>query len=486
MTDTAALRRRAAQALALYAGFWLLALALVAALLLVPYLDFAYRGSPSVGGLLALAAAARIAWGLVPRWETFTPPGAVLPPEHAAALLATAAELARSSALPMPHDVYLVPQANAFVGERRLKMGIVRREFMGIGLGLLAVLDVEGLRTVIAHELGHRRSGDVSLGPWVYRTRRALSVATERLGEGSILHLPFLWYTRWFLRLSAVVSRQQELAADAHAAHVVSAAHAARALEVVGRDGALWNVYWTQEVLPVIEAGFYPPVLDGFSRFVASAHARGVLPDATVRVAGDEADTHPPDHERIAALGSPASPAPGPPALSLVRNPEALVEVVVRGLFANPALVRIIDEPLRGGDPQVPVLVRVRWDEVGQRVWLPRWRADLGPWAERLGRSCLEELPELLASPSRRAVLFVARGPRVLSPMAEARRHRDLLAFALGVHLAAAGWQVSTSPGEPLLFVRGGESIDVRAVVNGTEWTDWRERLAGWLAPQGD
>ncbi len=486
MTDPVALRRRAALALALYAGFWLLAIGLLGALLLVPYLDFTYRGAPSVGGLLALAAAGRIGWGLVPRWERFTPPGPPLPPEHAPSLLAAVAELARASALPTPHDVYLVPQANAFVGERPVRLGLFRREFMGIGLGLLAVLDVEGLRTVIAHELGHRRAGDVRLGPWVYRTRRALALAVERLGDGSLLHLPFRWYTRWFLRLSAIVSRQQEFAADAHAAQVVSAAHAARALEVVGREGALWNVYWHQEVLPVIEAGFYPPVLEGFASFCQAARDRGVFPERAAAEEGEASDSHPPDHERIAALGSPVPAPPGPPALSLVRDPAALVEAAVRGLFAQPALVCIVDEAPRGSDPAVPVLVRVRWEDVGQRVWLPRWRADLGPWAERLGRSCLEELPELLASPSRLEALFSARGPRVLSPMAEARRHRDLLAFALGVHLAAAGWRVTTSPGEPLLFARGGESIDVRAVVQGADWADWRERLARWLASEVD
>lgn len=477
VTDAASLRRRAVQAVALYAGFWLLALGLLAGLLAVPYLDFAYRGAPSLGGIVALVAAARLAWGLVPRSERFTPPGPLLPHEHAAALLATVAEVARASGLPVPRDVYLVAQANAFIGERREGLGLVRREFMGIGLGLLAVLDVDGLRCVLAHELGHRKAGDVRLGPWVYRTRRALAATMERLGEGSILHLPFLWYSRWFLGVSALVSRQQEFAADAHAARVVSAAHAARALQVVGHEGALWNVYWQQEVMPVIDAGFYPPVLEGFARFRGAFQDRGAVRPAEA----EASDTHPPDHERIAALGAPA-PAPlGPPALDLVRDPEALVETTVRGLFAHPALVRIVDQPV--ADPAVPVLVRVPWQDVGRRVWLPRWRADLGPWADRLGRGCLEELPELLASPSRLAALFSARGPRVLSPMAQARRHRDLLACALGVHLAAAGWRVSTAPGEPLRFVRGGESIDVRAVVHGSDWSGWRERLAAWLEP---
>ncbi|MBM4392486.1 MAG: hypothetical protein FJ090_15300, partial [Deltaproteobacteria bacterium] len=67
MNSGAALRRRASLAVALYLGFWLLALGLLAGLLLLPYLDLAYRGAPSPGGVLALAAAARLAWGLVPR-----------------------------------------------------------------------------------------------------------------------------------------------------------------------------------------------------------------------------------------------------------------------------------------------------------------------------------------------------------------------------------------------------------------------------------
>ncbi|MBM4390799.1 MAG: M48 family metallopeptidase, partial [Deltaproteobacteria bacterium] len=406
-------------------------------------------------------------WGLVPRREPFTPPGPALPPEHAAALLATVAEVARASALPAPRDVYLVPQANAFIGERRVGLGLVRREFVGIGLGLLVVLDADGLRSVLAHELGHRKAGDVRLGPWVYRTRRALAGTMERLGDASILHLPFLWYSRWFLAVSALVSRQQEFAADAHAARVVSAAHAARALRVVGHEGALWNVYWRQEVVPVLELGFMPPVLEGFAPFCRAARERGGPPGGPPVEPAGATDTHPPDHERITALGSPPPAEPGSPAMSLASCPDALVEAAARGLFADP----------------VPALVRVRWQDVGERVWLPRWQAELGPWAERLGPGCLVELPELLASPSRLAALFSARGPRVLSPMAEARRHRDLLAYALGVHLAAAGWRVTTSPGEPLRFVRGGESIDVRALVHGSDWSGWRERLAGWLAP---
>jgi len=89
---------------------------------------------------------------------------------------------------------------------------------MAIGVGLIESTDVEGLRAVIAHELGHYSGGDTHLGPLVYRGAAAIARIRADL-DNSAVGAVFAAYGRLYQRVTSGVRRSQELAADRTAAH---------------------------------------------------------------------------------------------------------------------------------------------------------------------------------------------------------------------------------------------------------------------------
>jgi Zn-dependent protease with chaperone function len=72
---------------------------------------------------------------------------------------------------------------NAFVGDRGGIMGFGSRRIMGLGLPLLALLNISEFRAVLAHEFAHYYGGDTRLGPWVYKTRMAIIRVFQSVGS---------------------------------------------------------------------------------------------------------------------------------------------------------------------------------------------------------------------------------------------------------------------------------------------------------------
>src|SRR4029079_16607628 len=104
-------------------------------------------------------------------------------------------EAARRAGSPPPDRLHVFHEANAFAAIHRPKLFAKRDSIVGIGLPLLAVLSENEAMSVLAHEMGHHVAGDVKLGPWVHKTRRALARTADRLeGSSFWLHLPFVAY----------------------------------------------------------------------------------------------------------------------------------------------------------------------------------------------------------------------------------------------------------------------------------------------------
>ena len=94
--------------MALFVGFYLLALGIAAGLLMVLYLEWVYTGH--VSGRLALfciIGAAIIIWSIVPRPDRFTPPGPRLDRASQPDLFPTIEEVSRTTAQEMPAEVYV-------------------------------------------------------------------------------------------------------------------------------------------------------------------------------------------------------------------------------------------------------------------------------------------------------------------------------------------------------------------------------------------
>ena len=357
---------RAALAVALMIGFYTLALGISVGLLWVPYAEFVFTHdvTPQLAAVCVLSAFV-VLWSVLPRPDSFRAPGPQLRPEQCPRLFQRLELIARATNQAMPAEIYLVPEANAWVMQRGDTMGLGSRRVMGLGLPLMHSLTCSQLSAVLAHEFGHYHGGDTSIGPWIYRTRAAIERTVHALGDRAWLQAPFRWYANVFLRITHAVSRRQEFIADELAARTVGAKPLIEGLRRIHKIAPAFAHYLRTECAPVLKAGFLPPLVDGFDQFVRAARiAQAMDKGLEEQLAGggtDPYDTHPPLQDRIAALATlPQDPDPmeDPPAISLLED----VPTLDRDLMAQ----------LAGRDKAA--LVPISWSEVGSRVYVPQWQ----------------------------------------------------------------------------------------------------------------
>ena len=460
---------RAVISLVLMVGFYVLALAMALGVLWLPYAEWRYANR--VDGRLvgfSLVGAFLILQSIVPRRDTFVAPGPRLSEEQQPKLFEQLRGVAASAEQEMPSEVYLVADVNAWVSQRGGLMGLGARRIMGVGLPLLQAVSVPQLRAILAHEFGHYFGGDVKLGPLVYRTREALVRTVVTLHEHStLLKKPFEWYAALFFRVTHGVSRHQELQADALAARVAGASALASGLRKVHGAALAFEPYWAQEVTPVLEAGYRPPLAAGFSRFLDQPDITGKVQEAVEADAregkADPYDTHPSLRDRLQALGSPeASDAPDAlPAIALLDG----VPELERELLAPAAASR------EGG------LAPLEWEQVGPAVYVPQW--------ERILKECGAALAGLDAASLAtadwpalgRAAARALDGSAPADPSGDERFAQYLVGAAVGLSLVRRGFEIDAPPGAPLVLARDGMRVDV---------FELRARLAadpdGWRA----
>lgn len=470
---------RAVLALGLMVGFYALALGLAGSLLWVPYaaLNYAYR-IPAKLALGCLVGGIVILWSILPRPDRFEAPGPELLPAKHPKLFGMIRGVAQATKQEMPAEVYLVGDMNAWVAHRGGLMGLGARGIMGLGLPLLQTLSVSELRAVLAHEFGHYHGGDTKLGRFVYVTRAAIGRTLENLGRyGSILQFPFIWYGRVFLRVSHAVSRRQELAADRLAAEVVGARPLAEGLKKIDVAAPVFGYYWSNEVAPVLRAGFVPPLAAGFQQFVAGEIGQKAMAAAREHSLsgskGDVFDTHPPLRERIASLeGLPPGDATAadPLAITLLADPQALERAVIAPVL--PA----------AEDRKLPP---IQWSEVGERVYQPIYRKE----SEAAAAHCRPVLVEALGQQA--SPLSETLGAKLLPDWevasAETRQHRGnwALGSALAAALSRAGWTTEAPPGEPVVLKAPSGTLDpfktaqelVKGEMTAEAWAKECERL---------
>lgn len=441
------LRSRALLAVALTVGFYVLALGLIAGLVAILFI-------PEVPGRVigfCIFGAILIAISIIPRPSRFAPPGPLLNPAGQPRLFATLDEVARAVGEPMPAEVYLTPEVNAGVLQRG------RRRVMVIGLPLMQIMTVSQMRAVLAHEFGHYHGGDTKLGPWVYRTRETIERTLRTVSrQGALLQLPFLWYGRLFLRVSQGVSRQQEFAADQLAARTVGAKPMIDGLRNLARGSIAFDAYWRQEVVPLVEAGFQPPVAEGFTRFMAEpAIMKDVAAAAAKRLAEartDPYDSHPPDAERIAALDAlPAGPdyTDEPAAVMLVDGVDLIESVLLLGVLKPGLQLRSIS-----------------WADTGTVALLPGLRERVRRQAGLVGNYTIGWLPELLNYADRLGMSEAKAAGASVGPEQARSLGVGLAGAALANALAQNGWTAESLPGRPIVMRHGDATVEPFAEVN--------------------
>jgi Zn-dependent protease with chaperone function len=461
---------RAALAVALMVGFYGLALAVAGGLAWIPYAELRYadRLHPKLA-FFCLAGSFIILRSIVPRRDRFEPPGPALAAAGQPRLLAEIRKVAAATGQAMPSDVYLAPDVNAWVSQRGGVMGFGSRRVMALGLPLLQVLSVSQLRAVLAHEFGHYHGGDVKMGPWIYKTSQALVRTLQGLaGHSGLLSKPFELYARLFFRVSHAVSRHQEHLADILAARVAGAAALAGGLKAVHFAGLAFAPYWAQEVSPVLDAGFLPPLAVGFARFIEQPRiAEGLRQAVEEEAAGgkhDPYDTHPSLRERLAALAKlPSGPAPADAARAL-----ALLDGVAE--LERRLLATLADRK------QVQALAPVTWEEIGTKVLLPQWCAFLREHGFALSGVTPAALPSLDWTAVGRKL---ARSVR--KDDADPLRLADsAVGAALGLALARAGFAVEAPPGSPIVLAGRGSRVDLFTLRE--RLTSRPEERQAWLA----
>jgi len=366
-------------------GSYLFVALLAAGCVYLPYIVFSRAGAQSEHGwdvlllLFGIVIAATMLWSLIPRRGEFTPPGLLLDRPSHPRLFAEIDSIAAALSEPVPRDVYLIGDPNAFVADRGGIMGFGSHRIMGLGLPLLSTMTVSEFRAVLAHEFAHYYGGDTSLGPWVYRTKASFVRVFENVGSvGQLARIAVLgvmyiavttllkWYFVAFLRVSNIVSRKQEYRADELASLIAGRQNLIDGLVAMHRAAVVWPTYWKQEVQPSLSFGSLVAIGDGLNRFMAMHQvSEAVSKSLDTRLREEKTkpyDTHPPLRDRIAAAQKLADGSP----LQDSRIASCLLENL------EDAEIRFVES--RIGDIRPGSLKYVQWDDVALQVTVPGWR----------------------------------------------------------------------------------------------------------------
>lgn len=472
---------RAVLAIALMVGFYLLAAGIAAGLLYVPYAEFVYANRIHIKlAAVCVVSAVVILWAVLPRIDKFTPPGPQLTPQKHPRLFTELQSVATAVSQEMPAEVYLVHDMNAWVMQRGGLMGMGGRRVMGLGLPLMRMLTVSQLRAVLAHEFGHYYGGDTKVGPWIYKTRIAIIRTVQSLsgsgGEGSLLQLPFQWYGKLFLRITNAISRRQEFVADELAARTIGSKPLIDGLRTVHAAGPAFGAFWSNEMIPVLNAGYRPGLVEGFDHFVRVEQIAGIMSQQIEEEMksgkSDPYDTHPPLKARIAAVAElPAGQvdAEDPSAISLLEDIQGLEKELLVAL---------------AGAEVVAKLKPVDWSNVGSAVYVPMWSALVKPNQAKLAGIT----PELLSNRAAELKATVFKAPN--GQEAAQDECEELAAAVIGaalmLALVARGWKAVAVPGRPAAAEHEGKQIEAFLILGslsegkltGSDWQRQCEEAA--------
>src|SRR5882672_6317888 len=430
---------------------YLFVLILAAACVYLPYLALD-SGTPGfqmiVLFLFGIVIAVTMLWSLVPRRDKFVAPGMPIFRQDQGRLFAELDDIAASLNERLPGDVYLIPDATAFVADRGGILGFGSRRVMGLGLPLFAALTVSQFRAVLAHEFAHYYGGDTSLGPWVYRTKMAIVRIFQNVGSlGQLARIAVLGvmylvvssilkaYFKLFLRAINLISRRQEYRADELACLVAGRQPLIDGLRAIQGAALAWPFYWQSEVAPVLGDGTLPAIGDGFARFMAAPHISDAL-QKSLEKSLEEAktapyDTHPPLRDRISATEKlPALTAPD----------DARAAMTLLDHLQNLELHFIEN---RISDIKPGTLKYVAWDEVALRVTIPAWRKAVAEHGAFLKGIAAESIPDQI--PKLPEIGSRIRDPKgmLLAPDQRTQRAGQLFAAALALALVESRWELN-------------------------------------------
>ncbi|MFC5599741.1 M48 family metallopeptidase [Deinococcus cellulosilyticus] len=433
------------QVLVFVAGVYLLAWCGALLLVVVPVVEWISTSTLTPVQVLQMGSGMLLLWITFPRHRPFQPPGPQLHLRDHPRLQALLSEIAEQTHQPLPDEVYLMLDNNAWVQESTF-LGFQGKRRMGLGLSLMQQLTVEEFRAVLAHEFGHYHAGDTRMVHLVHGARHAILRILHAQNEGHtpMLHRPFLWYGRLFLQMTQRMSRRQEYAADRIAAQLTSPEIMVQALKKVHDLGATFEAYWQIEVIPVLNLGYQPPILQGYQHYLQGSGLQHHLQDLSEEPE-DPYDTHPSFVCRAEALRNlPPTHLKDltPAALTLLEHPEVLETLVLQHF----------------GGEDASRFQAILWTEVGEKVWVKIWQEQLSLYQGAFWDLTLRTLAGRLDQYGVKHQLLHKLQPWN-EPEDEQAWHNLRVQVLLALH--RQGWTVQTLPGDPVVCQKQDCSLRV-------------------------
>jgi heat shock protein HtpX len=478
---------------------YLLAMVLAVACLLLPVVLFVLVPMGSGSFLFArlllsafgLAAGVTVLGSLMPKREEIKVNGVPIDLKQEPRLAREIEAVAGALREPMPSEVYLIGDANAFVSEAG------GRRVLALGLPLLQMLTIPQFRAVLAHEFAHYYSGDTRLGPWVYNTRRTMGRVYENLGRNSqVLRFLRRWavvagpymllmgalrvYWKLFMRVTQSISRRQELRCDELACHIAGSQALIDGLENIRKCVSALNPYWNSVVLPAAMRGFQPQLGDSFARYmhapqIAQATTEFLAQQVTV-TKPSPLDSHPPLSQRVERAKSYNLPAPEA-AANEARRPTITVLPMITVIDHLHLLETSLLKQLVPGVANAE-LKPLNWETAGADVYVPGWRKNIEPFAAALAGRKMDELPTLILDPAPLAQMVPSPPGVRLNPAQRAGRALDVLYCALALCLLDNGWTLISVPGD-IHLEKDGHRVEPSQVIR--EIRTGKLTVAGWI-----
>lgn len=241
------------------------------------------------------------------------PEGRRVTRKEAPRLFEEAEAIAAQLQAPRPDVVLITLDYNASVAQvPRLGVFGFPRNYLSVGLPLLAMLPPDHVRAVLAHEFAHLSHAHGKVGVWCYRVRATWTQLMQRLQQDQhwsawIFRRFFQWYVPYFTAYTFVLMRRHEFEADALAADVVGTDSMAQTLvdlEVRGSRlaASFWPGVWkSAEDTADVPPGIYSRLAATASEAVESESVAAQYSLALQRKT-DTGDTHPSLHDRISHL----------------------------------------------------------------------------------------------------------------------------------------------------------------------------------------
>lgn len=229
---------------------------------------------------------------------------------------------------PPIHQVLLTDDLNAAVLQQP-RLGLLGwyRNYLILGVPLMAVSSPEQFRSTLAHELGHLSGQHSRITNWVYRVRYAWeTLGRQNEHRSSLLFIPFFrWYEPFFRTYTFILLRSYEYQADRCAADCAGVENAADDLMQLCVRGRHWYREYWMNFFRTHHLNETPPkhaitdLVQALQQPLSPQLAEACLAFALARPM-DEDDTHPSLRERLTHYNLTDRPVPPPPAITAAQT----------------------------------------------------------------------------------------------------------------------------------------------------------------------